>query len=56
MLYYSDDLAIAPSDQALSIDLALSLAVSGDYSNAIAVLRPLGVVPTRRRTSGRVWL
>jgi Flp pilus assembly protein TadD len=43
--YYRDGLARAPGDPALTINLALSLAVSGDYPNAIAVLQPLAMAP-----------
>jgi Flp pilus assembly protein TadD len=44
--YYRDGLARAPGDPALIVDLALSLALSGDYSNAITVLQPLAMAPT----------
>jgi Flp pilus assembly protein TadD len=44
--YYRDGLAHAPGDQALSINLALSFALSGDYSNAIAVLQPVAMAPS----------
>jgi Flp pilus assembly protein TadD len=55
-VYYRDGLARAPGDRALTINLALSLAVSGDYSNPIAVLQPLAMAPPHHRTSGRPWL
>jgi Flp pilus assembly protein TadD len=44
--YYRDGLVRAPGDPALTVDLALSLALSGDYANAITVLQPLAMVPT----------
>jgi len=44
--YYRDGLSSAPGDRGLIINLALSLAVSGDYPNAIAVLQPVAVAPT----------
>lgn len=37
---------LAPADGALASDLALSLALSGDYDAAIAVLRPVATAPT----------
>ena len=43
--YYWDGLARAPGDPALTVNLALSLALSGDYPNAIAVLQPLAMSP-----------
>lgn len=42
---YRRGLGYAPGDPALSVDLALSLALSGDYPNAIAVLQPLAMAP-----------
>ena len=47
--YYRDGLVRAPGDPALTVDLALSLALSGDYPNAIAVLQPLAMAPTASR-------
>ena len=44
--YYRNGLSHAPGDPALTLDLALSLALSGDYPNAIAVLQPLAMAPT----------
>jgi Flp pilus assembly protein TadD len=44
--HYREGLARAPGDPALTVDLAMSLALSGDYSNAIAVLQPLAMAPT----------
>jgi Flp pilus assembly protein TadD len=44
--YYRSGLARSPGDPALIVNLALSLALSGDYSSAIAVLQPLATAPT----------
>jgi len=44
--YYRDGLARAPDERGLTVNLALSLALSGDYSNAIAVLQPVAMTPT----------
>jgi Flp pilus assembly protein TadD len=44
--YYRRGLSLAPGDAALTVDLALSLALSGDYSSAIAVLQPVARAPT----------
>jgi len=44
--YYRRGLALLPGDAALSLDLALSLALTGDYDRAIAVLRPVAAAPT----------
>jgi Flp pilus assembly protein TadD len=41
--YYRDGLARAPGDPALTVNLALSLALSASYPNAIAVLQPLAM-------------
>jgi Flp pilus assembly protein TadD len=41
--YYRDGLVRAPGDPALTVDLALSLAISGNYPNAISVLQPLAM-------------
>jgi len=43
--YYRDALARAPGDPALTVNLALSLALSGNYPNAIAELQPLAMSP-----------
>jgi Flp pilus assembly protein TadD len=43
--YYRGGLARAPGNPALTVDLALSLALSGNYPNAIAVLQPLTMSP-----------
>jgi Flp pilus assembly protein TadD len=44
--YYRDGLTRTPGDRGLTVNLALSLAVSGDYSNAVAVLQPSATAPT----------
>ena len=41
--YYRDGLVRAPGDPALTVDLALSLAISGNYPNAVSVLQPLAM-------------
>ena len=41
--YYRDGLVRAPGDPGLTVDLALSLAISGNYPNAISVLQPLAM-------------
>jgi Flp pilus assembly protein TadD len=41
--WYRRGLGLAPGSPALTVDLALSLALSGDYSNAIAVLQPIAM-------------
>ena len=41
--YYRDGLVRAPGDPGLTVDLALSLALSGNYPNAISVLQPLAM-------------
>jgi Flp pilus assembly protein TadD len=43
--YYRDGLVRAPGNPALTVNLALSLALSGNYPNAIAVLQPLAMSP-----------
>ena len=43
--WYRRGLATAPNDPALTINLALSLALSGDYNSAIAVLQPVAMAP-----------
>jgi Flp pilus assembly protein TadD len=40
---YRDGLVRAPGDPALTVDLALSLAITGNYPNAISVLQPLAM-------------
>ncbi|HEY3910093.1 MAG TPA: tetratricopeptide repeat protein [Stellaceae bacterium] len=42
---YRQGLTKVPGDPALTVDLALSLALSGDYPNAIAVLQPVAMAP-----------
>jgi Flp pilus assembly protein TadD len=44
--YYRNGLARAPGDPALTLDLALSLALSGDYPSAISTLQPLAMAST----------
>jgi Flp pilus assembly protein TadD len=41
--YYRAGLVRAPGDPALTVNLALSLALSGNYPNAISVLQPLAM-------------
>jgi Flp pilus assembly protein TadD len=41
--YYGRGLQYAPGDPALAVDLALSLALSGDFPSAIAVLQPVAM-------------
>jgi Flp pilus assembly protein TadD len=43
--WYRRGLELAPGDAALTVDLALSLALSGDYPSAIAVLQPIAIGP-----------
>ena len=43
--YYRDGLVRAPGDPALTVNLALSLTLSGNYPNAISVLQPLAMSP-----------
>jgi len=43
--WYRRGLALAPGDPALTVDLALSLALSGDYPGAIAMLQPIAIGP-----------
>lgn len=42
---YRRGLMIAPEDRSLTVDLALSLALSGDYPGAIGVLQPIAMAP-----------
>lgn len=42
---YRHGLSVAPGDPALTVNFALSLALSGSYPNAIAVLQPLAMSP-----------
>ncbi len=43
---YQRGLRRAPGDAALTVDLALSLALSGNYPNAIAILQPVATAPS----------
>jgi len=43
--WYRRGLAAAPNDPALTVNLALSLALSGDYNSAIAALQPVAMAP-----------
>ena len=43
---YRRGLELAPQDPALSLNLALSLALSGDYPDAVTILRPIATAPT----------
>jgi Flp pilus assembly protein TadD len=43
--YYRDGLVRVPGNPALTVNLALSLALSGNYPNALAVLQPLAMSP-----------
>ena len=43
--WYRRGLELAPGDTALTVDLSLSLAMSGDYPGAIDVLRPIAMGP-----------
>ena len=42
---YLRGLHLLPNDPGLSVDLALSLALTGDYGHAVAVLHPLATAP-----------
>jgi Flp pilus assembly protein TadD len=56
---YRRGLTLAPADPALTLDLALSLALSGNYSTAIAVLQPLAMSaagsPRERQTLALIY-
>jgi Flp pilus assembly protein TadD len=43
--WYRRGLELAPGDSALTVDLALSLALSGDYPRAITMLQPIAIGP-----------
>jgi Flp pilus assembly protein TadD len=43
---YRRGLELAPRDAGLTVDLALSLALTGDYNSAIVLLQPLALAPT----------
>ena len=45
--WYRQGLGLAPGDPALTVNLALSLALSGDYPGAIAVLQPVAIATAR---------
>jgi Flp pilus assembly protein TadD len=57
--WYRRGLAIAPGDPALTANLALSLALSGDYASAIATLQPMamasGGAPQERQTLALIY-
>jgi Flp pilus assembly protein TadD len=44
--YYEAGLKMKPKDPALSLDLALSLALTENYDKAVAILAPVAVAPT----------
>ena len=44
--YYKRGLQRSPGDPALHVDFALSLALSGDYPAAVAVLQPMATAPS----------
>lgn len=46
---YRRGLELSPQDPALSLDLALSLALTGDYPDAVNILRPIATAPTSSR-------
>ena len=56
---YRRALELLPHDQALSLNLALSLAITGDYGPAIALLHPiasaLGASPRERQTLALIY-
>ena len=43
---YHRGLELLPGDSALTVDLALSLALTGNYPEAIGLLRPVAIAPT----------
>jgi len=43
--WYRRGLEFAPGDSALTVDLALSLALTGDYPGAISMLQPIAIGP-----------
>ena len=53
--YYRDGLVRAPGNPALTVNLALSLALSGNYPNAIAVCSRSRCPQPARLRSGRPW-
>lgn len=56
---YRRGLELLPHDPALSLDLALSLALTGSYSEAVAILRPLATAvtssPRERQTLALIY-
>ena len=56
---YRRGLELMPGDPALSLDYALSLALTGDYAQAVAVLRPLatrvGSTPRERQMLALIY-
>ncbi|HTV87448.1 MAG TPA: tetratricopeptide repeat protein, partial [Stellaceae bacterium] len=56
---YRRGLELLPHDPGLSLDLALSLALTGDYPEAIAILRPIalavGASPRERQTLALIY-
>ncbi|MBV9824460.1 MAG: tetratricopeptide repeat protein [Alphaproteobacteria bacterium] len=42
---YKRGLELLPGDAALSLDLALSMAITGDYPQAVAILQPIATAP-----------
>jgi Flp pilus assembly protein TadD len=56
---YRRGLELAPADPALSLDLALSLALNGNYPEAIGILRPIATAgsasPRERQTLALIY-
>ncbi|MBV9554442.1 MAG: tetratricopeptide repeat protein [Alphaproteobacteria bacterium] len=56
---YQQGLQLAPGDRSLTLDLALSLALSEKYDGAVALLRPLayspGATPQERQTLALIY-
>jgi Flp pilus assembly protein TadD len=57
--WYRRGLAVAPSDPGLTVNLALSLALGGDYGSAIATLQPVAMAsggsPQERQTLALIY-
>jgi Flp pilus assembly protein TadD len=57
--FYHEGLAVAPNDRALTLDLALSLALTENYDAAIAQLRPIATArdgsPRERQTLALIY-
>jgi Flp pilus assembly protein TadD len=57
--HYSRGLELVPGDRGLSVNLALSLALSGRYDEAVAVLSPLALgpagTPSERQTLALIY-